>query len=157
MKKYTGVTLIELIIVMVVLSILTVVSLPMLQSGFNAYLTQKQLTDANWQSRLIFARMTRDIENIPSTGNITTAAVSQLTFLDASNNSVSYTLSGSTLLRNGITLANGVNSVTFGYYASDGTVTGTVANIRYISVVANVTQNNTNLTMSTVLNLRDVI
>ncbi|MCX7121085.1 MAG: prepilin-type N-terminal cleavage/methylation domain-containing protein [Gammaproteobacteria bacterium] len=156
-RNQHGFTMIELIIVIVILAVLSVITLPMLDSGFNAYFTQRNLSDANWQGRLALSRMLSDIRSIPSTGNITTASATQFTFVDSTNASVSYTLSGTTLQRNGLTLANGVNSIAFSYYNSAGAATAVIANIRYISIQLNVTQNNTNLTMQTALDLRNII
>lgn len=157
MKHQRAFTMIEFIIIIVILSVLSVIALPMIQAGFNAYFTQRNLSDANWQGRLALARMSRDIRNIPSAGNISTATSTQFTFTDNGNNSVSYTLSGTTLQRNALTLANGITSATFGFYDSAGATTGTINNIRYVSVELNITQGNTNTTLQTVINLRDVI
>lgn len=157
MKQQRGFTMIELIIIVIVLAVLSVIALPMIHAGFNAYFTQRNLSDANWQGRLALARMSRDIRNLPSTGNITTATSTQFTFTDNNNSNVSYTLSGATLQRNSITLANGIASVTFGYYDSAGAVTATINNIRYVSITLNVTQNNVNTTLETVIGLRDII
>lgn len=157
MKRQHGFSMIELIIVIAILATLAVITLPMLQAGFNGYVTQRNLSDANWQGRLALSRMVRDIQSLPSTSNISTASSSQFTFTDIDNASVSYTLSGSNLQRNAITLANGVNSITFGYYDSAGATTATIANIRYISIALNITQNNVNITLQTVIDLRNVI
>ena len=155
--KYRGFSMIELIIVISIITVLSAITLPMLQAGFNGYFMQRNLSDANWQGRLALSRITRDLHNIPAAANITTATGTQLTFTNNSNASVSYTLSGTNLQRNALTLANGIGSVTFGYYDSAGAVTGTIDNIRYISIALNITQNNTNITLETVVNLRDVI
>jgi len=157
MKKHCGFTMIELIIVIVILAVLSAIALPMLTAGFNGYFTQRNLSDANWQGRLALSRMSRDIRSIPSAGNITTATSTQFTFTNSSNASVSYTLSGTALQRNGITLANGVSAVTFGYYTSAGAVTATISAIRYVSITLNITENNTNITLETVVDLRNII
>ncbi|OGT37843.1 MAG: hypothetical protein A3F12_02070 [Gammaproteobacteria bacterium RIFCSPHIGHO2_12_FULL_38_14] len=157
LKRNCGFSMIELIVVIVIIGILSVITLPMLQTGFNSYFIQRNLSNVNWQGRLALSRMTRDIRNIPATGNITTAGVTQLTFTNNNNEIISYTLNGTNLQRNGLTLANGVNSILFKYSDSAGVSTGTIANIRYITVTLNITQNNTNITLRTVFNLRDVI
>ena len=131
-KNKYAFTMIELIVVIVILAVLSVVALPMLHAGFNAYFTQRDLTDNNWQGRLAFSRLERDIHNIPSASSITTATATQFTFNDNTNTSVSYTLSGTNFQRNALTLATGVASVTFEYYDSAGAITATIANIRYV-------------------------
>lgn len=151
-----GFTLIEFIIVIVILAVLSVITLPIIQAGFNGYFVQRDLVDANWQGRLALSRMARDIRNIPSVGNISLASGSQFTFQDNTNTTVDYTLSGTTLQRNAIALANGIGSVTFDYYNSSGAVASGIAAIRYVSITLNITRNNTNTTLQTVVNLRDV-
>src|SRR3989338_786532 len=142
-KNNVGFTLIELVIfiVIVILAVLAVIALPMIHAGFNSYFLQRNLTDNNWQGRLALTRIESDFRNVPSTNNITTATSTQFTFNDNTNTSVSYTLSGTQLQRNALTLANGVASVTFGYYDDTGAVTAVIANIRYISVIFTITQN----------------
>lgn len=155
MMKQNAFTLIELVIVIAILAVLSVIILPVLDSGFNAYFKGRNLVNANWQGSLAMSRMTRDIRDIPSSNAISTATASQLTFTDNTNTSVSYTLSGTILLRNGVVLANGVNAITFRYYSSTGAVTATISAIRYINITLNITQNATNLTLFTTVNLRN--
>ena len=158
MKRFhSGFSMIELIIVIAILAVLTAITLPILSTGFNSYVAQRNLSDANWQGKLALSRMTRDIRSLPSTGNISTASSTQFTFTDLNNASVSYTLSGTNLQRNALTLANGIAAITFGYYDNAGASTGTIANIRYVSVELNITQGNTNTTLETVINLRNII
>lgn len=156
-NKISGFTLVELIVVIVIIGTLSVITLPLLHSGFNAYLTQRNLSDANWQGRLALDRFSRDIRDLPSAANITTATATQLVFTDSSNTSVTYALSGTLLQRNAITLANGINTLTFGYYNSSGAVTATIANMRYVSILLNVTKNGVNTNLQTVINFRNVV
>lgn len=155
--KRNGFTLIELIIVIAIMAVLSAIALPMLHAGFNSYFTERNLNDADWQGRLALSRMERDIANIPSTAVISTATSSQFTFTNNNNNSVSYTLSGTHLQRNALTLAQGIASATFGYFDKEGDTTSTIANIRYVSITLNITQNNTDITLQTVINLRDIV
>ena len=155
MKHHRGFSMIELIIVITILAILTAITLPMLYAGFHSYFLQRDLSDANWQGRLALSRMTRDIHNLPATNSISTASSTQFAFTSHNNANVSYTLSGTNLQRNALTLANGVNAIVLGYYDSTGTSTSTIANIRYVSIELNITHNNVNTTLETVLNLRN--
>ncbi len=156
MRRQSGFSMIELIIVIVILSVLTAITLPVLQTGFNSYFTARNLADADWQARLAFSRISRDLRDIPAAANITTANSTQLTFLDRNSTSVSYTLSGITLQRNAMTLANGVSTLTFAYYDGTGAVTATMAAMRYVGITLNITQNNTNVTLKTIVNLRNL-
>jgi hypothetical protein len=98
--------------------------------------------------------MARDIQLIRSPSDITTATSTQLSFTDINNNTVSYTLSGSSLnvTKNGSTqtLAVGINSLTFTYYNGSGaTPPASTALTRYIQIALVVTQNNVNYTLTT--------
>ena len=152
-----GFTLIELIIVIAILSIISVMSLPLLQAGFTAYKTQSNLSDANWQGRLALDRFTRDIRSLPAALNISTATATQLIFTDDTNTAVTYSLSGTSLLRNGFTLADGISTLTLGYYTNAGATTATIASIAYISMTLNITQNGVNTTLQTVVDARNVV
>lgn len=156
-QKQNAFTLIELVIVIAIVTVISVVILPLLQTGFDAYFTERDLSDADWQGNLALERMTRDIRSIPATTVITTATSSQFTFVDSTNTAVSYTLSGTSLMRNGLTLANNVNAVTFAYYNSTGAVTAVIANIDYVNVTLNVLDNSTDLTLFSTMNLRNVM
>jgi prepilin-type N-terminal cleavage/methylation domain-containing protein len=144
-----GFTLLELVFVLVILSIIAATGSYVVSTQFRSYFTQQDITDADWQTRLALERMTRDIQNIPATNTISTAATSQLIFTDANGSSVTYQLTGSNLMRNSQVLARGINTLTFAYLGSNGVSTGTIANIRYISITLNVTQNNVNYTVRT--------
>ena len=151
MRKHRGFTLVELVLVIIIMSIITAITTPLLQEGFNAYFTSQSLTDADWQSRIAFSRINKELRTIPFPASITTASPTQLVFTDANSNSVTYQLTGSSLMRNSNVLADGVNSLTFGYYDRNGATTATIANIRYISMTLNITQSSANLTIKTVI------
>lgn len=157
MRYQRGFTLVELIVVIVILGTLAVITGPMLQAGFSSYFTQRNLSDADWQGRLALERIARDIRALSSTNNITTTTSTQFTFVNNANTNVSYTLSGTNLQRNALTLANGINTVTFEYYDSTGAITAVIANIRYITTTLSVTMNNTNLILTTAIDLRNIV
>lgn len=156
MKSKQGFTLVELLIVVVIAGIIFALASPLLQTGFNAFFTQQNLSDAEWQGRLATERMSRDLRAIPTVANISTAGSNQLIYLDSSGSTVNYQLSGTDLTLSGNVLARGINNLTFTYYDANGAVTGLIANIRYIDINLNITQNNTNTTLSTLVNLRNL-
>lgn len=154
MRKIHGFTLIELVMVILLFSIISVVAATLIAQSFNGYLTSKNIVDANWQARLAFERMTLDVRQAQS---ISTASASQLTFTDTSNNTITYQLSGSNLTRNGNILADGIQTLIFSYYASDGSTTSTPAAIRYIQYSLTITKNNTNYVATTAVNPRNLL
>ncbi len=154
MKKQNGFSLIELITVIVILGVIVAMSSLLLSQGFNAFFNTANIADANSQGQLALERMSRDIRQIRSPSDITTATSTQLSFNDINNDAISYTLSGSnlTLTQNSTTqiLAVGINSLTFTYYDQNGaTPPASTAATRFIKVTLTVTQNNANFTVST--------
>lgn len=146
-----GFTLIEMIIVIVILSIIAGVAARVMGAAFNSYYDNQRIVNANEQGRLAIERMIRDIHAINSTSSITTANASTFTFVDVNGNAVTYSLSGTQLQRNGITLADGVNSVAFGYYDGAGAVAATTDVIRYVNVTLNITNSTVNYILKTTI------
>lgn len=156
MKSMKAFTLVEMIIVIVIFSILVVIVTPVLQTGFSAYNTARDLSNSDAQSNLALERMVRDIRDIPTTAGISIMNSNQFTFIDATKTTVTYNLSGTDLMRNNQMLATGVNTLTFAYYDSLGAVTASASSIRYVTISLNITLNNTNTTVFTSINLRNI-
>lgn len=157
MKKYSGFTLIELVIVIVILGIIAVASSQMLNTGLNAYITGKNIIDAGQQARLGIERMVRDIHAVRSSSDISSATASQFAFTDTSGNSITYSLSGSSLMRNSQVLADGISNLALTYFDLNGASTSTPANIRYITISLTITQGNTNFSVATSVYPRNLI
>jgi prepilin-type N-terminal cleavage/methylation domain-containing protein len=154
LKKHYGFTLIELVIVITILSIIAGFGSEIISQAFTGYFDSKYLIDADWQARVALERMQRDIREVRSPTDITTAAGSNLIFVDTSGNTITYSLSGTTLNRrtnaNAVqVLADGIQSIAFTYFDRNGVITATLANIRYITISLNITLNNTNYTVTT--------
>lgn len=151
MSRTAGFTLLELIIVIVIIGIITVPVGRMISSGFEAYLTGKNISEADWQGQLGLERMVRDIREIRSSGSITTASSTQLIFTNFSGSSVTYQLTGSNLMRNSQVLAHGIQTLTFSYFDQNGASTLNIPSIRFVTVTINVTQSNANFSITTSL------
>lgn len=156
MKKYSGFTLLELVIVIMIVSIVGIFASRLMNTGFSAYLAGKQSIDTDWQGKIALEWMTRDLRAIRSSSAITTATATQLVFVDTDNTTIDYQLSGTNLLRNSQIVADGIGSLAFTYYTSAGVATTTASAIRYINIQLNITKNNANYNLVTAVNPRNV-
>ncbi len=156
-NKQAGFTLIEIILVIVIIGIIAGTASSMLGEGLNAFLTANNVTDADWQGQIAIQRMERDIRAVRSAADISTASTNQFAFVNNTGTSITYTLSGSNLLRNSQTLATGVQTLAFAYSDLNGNSTATPSAIRFVSVTLNVTQKKANYNLTTSINLRDLL
>lgn len=150
-----GFSLIELVIVIVLTAIIAVISSQILSQGFNAYLTNKNINEADWQARYALAKMALDIRQINGAAYISTATALQLTFVNNAGTTITYSKTGTNLNRSGIVLASGVNAFALTYYTNIGTA-ATAITTCYVGISINITQNNTNITESTRIALRNI-
>lgn len=156
-KKQQGFTLIELVMVIVLLTIIAAISSKIISQGLSAYLTGKNAIDAIWQGEFAMERMARNIAQVRSANDIAVQSSSEFSFTDINGNSIDYKLSGSSLLYNTQILADGINSLSFGYYDKNGSSVGSSSiNLHYVTITLNITQNNTNYTLSRAVYLRDL-
>jgi prepilin-type N-terminal cleavage/methylation domain-containing protein len=153
MRLQNGFTLIEMVMVILVLSIIVGMAGSLLSQGLNTFSAGENIIDANWQGQIGMERMIRDILGIRSVNDISSASASTLSFTNTNGDTLSYTLSGTsiTLTQNGSSavLADGVQSLAFNYYDQNGSVTATPTAIRYVQITMNVTKNNVNYLLTT--------
>lgn len=156
LRHQIGFTLVELVMVIVLVGVISIGVNKIYAQVLTTMLTGQDITDAMWQGRLGIERMVKEIRATRSAVDITTFTSGQYSFTEANGASVSYALSGGSLTRNGVALADGISSLAFTYYDKNGNVTATAASISYIGISMNVTQNNTNFTLTTGVYLRDL-
>ncbi len=153
-RKQSGFSLIELVITIVLFGIISVVVGRITIAGLNTFLVAQRVSDTDWQGLLVLEMLTNDIHNIRSAGSISTISSSALTFVDVSGTTIAYSLSAGNLQRNGITVANGVTGLTLGYLDSDGVVTATAGNVRYITISVTLMQGNLSQVYTTAVGTR---
>lgn len=154
-KNY-GFTLIELVIVIILVSILSVFGSKIIAAIFNNLYTGENLVSADWQARIGLERMTRDFRTIPSGSNISnTSTANQFVFTDATGTTYTYKLSGTQILSNTQVLVDGAQSLTFTYYNKSGTVIAPppTALTRYVLITLVINQSNVNFTLPTAVYL----
>ena len=153
LKKHAGFTLLELVMVILILGIIASMSFQLLFQSISGYFTSVNTTDANWQGQTAIQTMSRIIRAIRSPNDIQVATSSQLTFVNMNGNTISYALTGNSIVQtrnnNNQVLADGISNLTFSYFDKNGATTATLANIAYIKITINVTQKNTNFYITT--------
>ena len=156
----SGVTLLEMVLVLVILGIIAALGSSFLSGGLNAYFTERDISNAAWQGRLALERITRDLRTVRSAtaGDLTITPANQISFTNTAGTNVSYSLSGSTLMRNGQPLADGITALSFTYLANDGktAVTSDVTAVYYIGVAFTVTQGGANQTWRGLIHPRSI-
>ena len=134
-----GVTLVELVVVMVILAVLVAAVLPILRGGFQTYFAGRDIISTDTQVRPAIERIARELRQIRSATatDLTILPATQITFNDFNNNTVVYSLSAATgtLNRNGQPLSDRIGSLTFSYAQSGALVASTGANnVSYVTV-----------------------
>jgi prepilin-type N-terminal cleavage/methylation domain-containing protein len=129
-----GYTLVEMVSVIAILSIIGMSSSYVVVESMKVYARTAPGLDASYQAHLACERMKRDIRDLGGTASITVFVADALAFDDSSANTISYSLSGGDLTRNGDLLARGVTGLTFTYRKSDGTPATTPAELALVEI-----------------------
>ena len=130
----SGYTLMEMVTVMTILSVIGLVSSYAIIEGAKVYARTAPSMEASYQAHLAIERLRRDIYDMKDTASITTFTSTALTFDDTSDTTLAYSLSAGDLQRNGDLLAQGVTSLTFTYWKSDGTTASAAADLHLVEV-----------------------
>lgn len=140
--KIGGVTLLEMIVVMILVGILASSISIELSQGLRSYFTSTAYMQGDWQARTAIERLMREVRSIASGSGITNVSTTNLTFTDVYGNSTSFYQSGSQIFRNDQVLADSIQNLEFNYYDRNGTITAVNTSVCYITV--NVVVNNQN-------------
>jgi prepilin-type N-terminal cleavage/methylation domain-containing protein len=136
-RAHSGLTLIELIMVMTIIGIVGAIAGQFMPYVTSAYTTHTLAQEQDWQMRLALFRLERELAESPS---LSATSSSQLQFVSGQDGSaVSYSLSGSNLLRNSAVIASDIGSLSLAYYDAALASTAALADVRCIKVSATVT------------------
>jgi len=110
----------EIVVVCVLIGIIAAVIIPPLHQGVQSFAVTETRGDLTSQARQAATRMIRELRNIQkeadSTPNISTANAATITFVDVLDNTITFSLSGSTVQRNSNALVEQVSSLQFRYF-----------------------------------------
>lgn len=115
-----GVTLIELIMVMVIVGILAGGISVFVVQGIDIYNFVTFRNEDLAQARMAIDRMAREIRMLKDDHSVMTATAAEFEFNDVNNDSIHFWLSGDSLLRNNDTLASGIQNLQFKYWDIQG-------------------------------------
>ncbi len=160
--RCAGVTLIEMVVVIILLGIIFAIGSMLVSNAFRSYFVGRDISDAEWQGRIAVERMTRELRAVRTPADLTIAPDNEITFNDTAGNTVRFYINGTTLTRseggttNAMPLADKINSLNFYYLQKDGETaeTSIASNVYYISVKLRVVDDNYDETLRTTVRPR---
>lgn len=155
-KKTKAFTLIEIIIVIVIVGILASISAPMIYKAAQASTQEYNVSNVSGQARLALTRMVRELRMIRSnSASDLTMGADQITFTTVDGQTITYLLSGTTLMRNSQALANDISALSFTYQDGAGETTAVVGDIRYITISLTATSDDSSVSVQDTIFLRN--
>ncbi len=135
MKKIFGFTLVELVLVIAMLGILAAVLGPGLGTALRSYQVVLARRATLAQARAGMDRIVHEIRLIGRPSDILNVSSStSFQFEYPNNNAITYSLSGTNLLRNSDVLASPVSALEFKYYRASGAETATASLVQRVQI-----------------------
>jgi prepilin-type N-terminal cleavage/methylation domain-containing protein len=147
-KQQRGFTFIELILVMVIVSVISIVVGRIMFQSIKTFIQAQNISEIEWQALLVLENVDNDVKSIRSNNDISTIGATTFTFVTATGANVTYQFSGSTLTRAGQLLATGIQSMAFTYFDKNYASTAVAANVRYVKINLVMVQNDLSLTFN---------
>jgi prepilin-type N-terminal cleavage/methylation domain-containing protein len=134
-----GFTLIEIVMTIVLISILGGLAAVIILQGVRAYSDEDSRSDIHYQTRIAVERIARESRQISdcTTINVPANPGGTFSFLDINTGlTVTFSISGTDLLRNADRLASGINSAqsSFSFLATNGTLTTLCPAVWFIDI-----------------------
>ena len=122
-----GITLIEMIITIVVVSIIVTSTLPFFKGSVSSYINVRDGKSNLQSARIGFNRMMAELQQLEASVDIYTGRSTRIRFNipDDGYGSITYRLNDDELQREGENLVQNVQGLTFTYYKEDGTTKST--------------------------------
>lgn len=134
-----GFTLIEIVMTIVLVSILASLAAVVILQGVRAYSDEDSRSDIHYQTRLAVERIAREARQISdcTTINVPVNPGGTFSFFDINTGvTVTFSISGTDLMRNADRLASGINAAqsSFSFLATNGTLTTFCPGIWFIDI-----------------------
>jgi prepilin-type N-terminal cleavage/methylation domain-containing protein len=133
LNKENGFTLLEFIVVIIILGILSVGIVSLMNRQAETFSRVFTNSDLLSNGRKAIDLLRRDLHSV-SPDSISTMTSSSLSFKNSDGNTISYTLSSSTLSRNGVTQAEYIQNNPFSYLDASQNTAATIADLVFIKV-----------------------
>ncbi len=127
-------TIVEMILAIGILGVMGMAIAPGLETSIRSYamMTGERQNTADIQAAV--SRMVREIRQIPGSAYVTTLGASSFTFQFPAGTSITYSLSGTNLMRGSDILASNISALAFAYYDAAGSTTSTPANVKRVQL-----------------------
>jgi prepilin-type N-terminal cleavage/methylation domain-containing protein len=151
-----GMTLVELVIVIVLTGILFAIGSMVLGEVFRSYFGARDINRVDWQGRVAMERMARELREIrtASPADLAIGTAGEITFMNREGNTVRFYRNGNVLTRseggttNAQPLADYATALSFDYLQSDGaTAAATPAQVHFITAILTINDGSTGETL----------
>lgn len=119
-----GFTLIEMVITIVIVGIIGGLAAMIILQGVRAYSDERSRSDVHYQSRLAMERMSREIRQVRSCGAPDLPGMvnpsASITFTDINNETISFSRTGTDLMRGADVLARNITALQFRFLDING-------------------------------------
>ena len=157
-KTALGFTLVEMVVVIAIAGILAATGSTLLGAGLRVVYGGRDVNALVTQGQLAMERMNRDLHMVRSaTTTDLTPSATTITLRDTAGTAITYSLSGTTLMRNTRPLADGVSTLSFSYTRRDGlTATMIASEVFYITANLTLNSNGATTTLRTTVHPRNI-
>lgn len=155
MMNRKGFTLIEFIVGMAAGVSVALVAMFLWAPVDNWMFTQARRSGVT-ETETAVMRILREVRRVRSTNDISTFTSGQFSFTDIDSNSVSFSLSGTDLMRNSDVLARNVQALEFEYLDENSTSTAIKANIRVVRVTVELTSGGNTVRLRSAARIRNI-
>ncbi len=127
-------TIVEMILSIAILGVMAMAIAPGLDTSIKSYAMMSEKRQNTADIGAAVSRMVREIRQIPGSAQITTLGANSFTFQFPAGTSITYSLSGTNLMRGSNILASNISALAFTYYDAAGSVTSTPANVKRVQL-----------------------